>query len=51
MNLFVMKTLLPNVSTGTLFRGVMPFVVADVVRLALLIAFPALSMWLPSMMR
>ena len=51
MNLFVMKTLLPNVSTGTLFRGVMPFVVADLVRLALLIAFPALSLWLPSMMK
>jgi tripartite ATP-independent transporter DctM subunit len=51
MNLFVMKTLLPNVSTGTLFRGVMPFVVADLVRLALLIAFPALSMWLPSLMK
>jgi TRAP-type C4-dicarboxylate transport system permease large subunit len=51
MNLFVMKTLLPNVSTGTLFRGVMPFVVADLVRLALLIAFPVLSMWLPNMMK
>jgi tripartite ATP-independent transporter DctM subunit len=51
MNLFVMKTLLPNVPTGTLFRGVMPFVVADLVRLALLIAFPVLSMWLPNMMK
>jgi C4-dicarboxylate transporter DctM subunit len=51
MNLFVMKTLLPKVSTDALFRGVMPFVVADIVRLALLIAFPALSLWLPSMMK
>ena len=51
MNLFVMKTLLPEVSTGTLFRGVMPFVVADLIRLALLIAFPVLSMWLPNMMK
>ena len=51
MNLFVIKTLLPNVSTGTLFQGVMPFVVADLVRLAILIAFPAITLWLPSLMR
>jgi TRAP-type C4-dicarboxylate transport system permease large subunit len=51
MNLFVLKTLLPDVSTGTVFRGVMPFMVADVVRLAILIAFPVLSLWLPSLMR
>jgi tripartite ATP-independent transporter DctM subunit len=51
MNLFVLKTLLPEVPTGTVFRGVMPFMVADVVRLALLVAFPVLSLWLPSLMR
>ncbi len=47
MNIFVLRSLLPDVSTGTIFRGVMPFVVADCVRLAILIAFPALSTWLP----
>ena len=51
MNLFVLKTLLPHVPTGTVFRGVMPFVYADVVRLAILVAFPILALWLPSMMR
>jgi tripartite ATP-independent transporter DctM subunit len=51
MNLFVLKTLLPEVGTGTVFRGVMPFFVADVIRLAILIAFPAISLWLPSLMR
>jgi tripartite ATP-independent transporter DctM subunit len=51
MNLFVLKALLPEVSTSTLFRGVLPFVVADVIRLGILIAFPAISLWLPSMMR
>ncbi len=50
MNLFVLRTLLPQVSTGTLYRGVMPFVVADIVRLAVLIAFPILSTWLPSVL-
>jgi len=51
MNLFVVRTLLPGVSTGTLFRGVLPFMVADVIRLVLLIAVPALALWLPSLMR
>ena len=50
MNLFVLKNLLPEVSTGTVFRGVLPFMVADVVRLAILIAFPVLSLWLPRFM-
>jgi tripartite ATP-independent transporter DctM subunit len=51
MNLFVLSTLLPQVPTTTVFRGVLPFMAADVVRLAILIAFPAISLWLPGMMR
>lgn len=51
MNLFVLNALLPQVPTKALFQGVLPFVVADVVRLAILIAFPILSLWLPSLMR
>jgi tripartite ATP-independent transporter DctM subunit len=51
MNLFVLKTLLPEVPTGTVFRGVLPFLWADIVRLALLIAFPAIALWLPGLMR
>jgi len=51
MNLFVLKTLLPNVHQNTVFRGVLPFMLADVVRMALLIAFPAISLYLPSLMR
>ena len=50
MNLFVLKSLLPGVSLTTMYRGLWPFVTADVVRLAILIAFPALSLWLPSLM-
>jgi tripartite ATP-independent transporter DctM subunit len=51
MNLFVLKTLIPGVPQGTVFRGVLPFMLADVVRMALLIAFPAISLYLPSLMR
>jgi tripartite ATP-independent transporter DctM subunit len=51
MNMFVVRSLLPNVSTTTIFRGVTPFVVADVVRLAILVAFPAISLWLPTVLK
>ena len=51
MNMFVIKTLLPEVPTGTVFRGVMPFMWADVLRLAILVAFPPIALWLPSLMR
>lgn len=50
MNLFVMNSLLPLVKLKTIFQGVWPFVMADIVRLCILIAFPAISLWLPSLM-
>ena len=50
MNLFVLSRLLPQVPTTTVFRGVLPFMAADVVRLAILIAFPAISLTLPNLM-
>jgi tripartite ATP-independent transporter DctM subunit len=48
MNLFMMKCLVPDISMNTIFRGVMLFVVADCVKVALLIACPSLVLWLPS---
>ena len=51
MNLFVLSTLIPEVPTRTVFRGVMPFVAVDVIRLAILVAFPAISLYLPSLMK
>jgi len=51
MNLFVLNTLLPQVQTRTIFRGVMPFVAVDCVRLAILVAFPIISTFLPSFMK
>jgi tripartite ATP-independent transporter DctM subunit len=50
MNLFVMNSLLPDVKLTDIFRGVWPFVLADIVRLCILIAFPAIALWLPSLM-
>jgi TRAP-type C4-dicarboxylate transport system permease large subunit len=50
-NMFVLNTLIPEVSMRTIFRGVMPFMFADCVRLAILIAFPIISLWLPMQMK
>jgi C4-dicarboxylate transporter DctM subunit len=50
MNVFVLRTLLPDVPTNTVFRGVLPFIVADFFRLSLLVAFPVISLYLPRFM-
>ncbi|MDT4838191.1 C4-dicarboxylate TRAP transporter large permease protein DctM [compost metagenome] len=50
LNLFVINSLLPKVKLGSIYRGVWPFVMADVVRLGILIAFPAIALWLPGFM-
>ncbi len=47
MNVFVLRSMLPDVATNTIWRGVFPFVIADVVRMGILLAFPILSVWLP----
>ncbi len=46
LNVFVLRSVLPDVPTQTVFRGVMPFIVADIVRLGILVAFPAISLYL-----
>lgn len=51
LNVFVIRTVLPDVPLGTIFRGVIPFILADIVRLGLLIAFPALVLFLPELMK
>ena len=51
MNVFVLRGVLPDVPTSTVFRGVMPFFLADVVRLSILVAFPAISLLLPSFLK
>jgi len=51
MNIFVVKNLLNHISIGTLFRGVMPFNIALVVLLAVILAFPGLATYLPGLMK
>ena len=49
MNLFVVQSTL-KIPSGLLFRWIAPFVLADVVRLALIVAFPAIALALPRLM-
>jgi tripartite ATP-independent transporter DctM subunit len=50
MNVFVIKSVIKDVSMSTIFVGVLPFVVTDLIRLAILVAVPKLATWLPSAM-
>ena len=46
LNVFVLRGVLPDVSTGTIFKGVTPFWVADIFRLTLIVVVPWISTWL-----
>ena len=50
MNIFVIKSVVEDVKISTIFYGVLPFIITDILRLILLIAFPILALWLPSKM-
>ena len=50
MNVFVLKAMLPDVKLSTIFKGIIPFFGADLVRLALILLFPATVLALPDYM-
>ena len=50
LNVFVLKSVLPDIKLSTIFKGVTPFWCVDIVRLLLLIMIPMISLWLPSLM-
>ena len=50
MNVFVIKSVVKDVSFTTIFKGVLPFVATDIIRLVILIAFPMIALWLPGRM-
>ncbi len=47
MNVFVIKSVIKDVNMSTIFVGVLPFVVTDIIRLVILVVFPAIATWLP----
>ena len=45
MNVFTVKTMVPSIPLATIFRGVMPFLVANLIGIGLLIAWPQLALY------
>ena len=50
LNVFIVKSVAPDVSLGKMFRGVAPFWFAMLATLALLVAFPQIALILPDTM-
>ena len=50
LNVFVLRGVLGDITTGTIFKGVTPFWTADIIRLLVLVLVPSLSLFLPSLM-
>ncbi|WP_324288372.1 TRAP transporter large permease subunit [Hoeflea alexandrii] len=46
MNLFIISAIAKDIPTREIFRGTIPFILSELTRIVLLIAFPALSYWL-----
>lgn len=46
MNVFVIKAMLPDTRIGTIYSGVAPFILADIIRLGIIIAFPVIALFL-----
>ena len=50
LNVFVLNGVIKNVSVGTIFYGVTPFWISDIIRLLILTLIPGIALFLPSMM-
>ncbi len=50
MIVFVIKSVITEVTFSSIFRGVLPFIATDMLRLIILIAFPIIALWLPNQM-
>ena len=47
INVFVIHGMARETSLSTIFAGIIPFFVADIARLIILVIFPVLVLWLP----
>jgi TRAP-type C4-dicarboxylate transport system permease large subunit len=50
MTMFVVKGIAPDIPMQTIYKGVLPFVIAVAVMMALLVAFPRMALFLPGLM-
>jgi C4-dicarboxylate transporter DctM subunit len=51
MNVFIIHGIAPQLGLGTVFRGIGPFVVADLFRVGAVVLFPPLALWLPKLLQ
>jgi tripartite ATP-independent transporter DctM subunit len=51
MNVFVVHGIAPQIPLAAIYRGVAPYVVSNLLRLALLLAVPAIALWLPAALK
>ncbi len=51
LNVYVIRGVAEDVPMQTIFRGIIPFIIADICHVALLIGFPQLSLFLPGLMK
>ncbi|MHA1566281.1 MAG: TRAP transporter large permease [Alphaproteobacteria bacterium] len=51
MNLFILVGIDPTLRIGDVYKGIVPFLFADLIRVVLIVAFPVIALWLPSLMR
>ncbi|MEQ9690341.1 MAG: TRAP transporter large permease subunit, partial [Bauldia litoralis] len=51
LNVFIINAQAPDIPMRQTFKGVMPFFASEIVRVVLLVAFPAVSLWLPHLLR
>jgi tripartite ATP-independent transporter DctM subunit len=47
LNCYVVSAVRPDIALGDVFRGIFPFFIADVITIALFLAFPSIVLWLP----
>lgn len=50
LNVFVMKSMMPEVPLGQIYKGIMPFFAADVIRVLLVAFIPGIVLWLPKLL-
>ena len=50
INVMLLNVMYRDVRITTIYRGIVPFLVADLLRLTILVLFPALTLWLPGIM-
>lgn len=51
LNVFVIKSFVPDTPMSTIFKGVLPFFGVELVRVAILLMFPAICLFLPALLK